>query len=116
VEGSLDANARSAPARDRGTESGRLKMRKKQTASISLPPFKYAGSKPRDTDPTASAERLLAVGEVARLLHVSRGTVYKLIRIGDLPALRVGRSLRLRVRSVQRYLARRSEPVCRRAS
>ena len=40
--------------------------------------------------------RLLTVNEVADLLRVSRMTVYRLIKEGQLKALRVGRSYRLR--------------------
>ena len=36
--------------------------------------------------------RLLTVNEVADLLRVSRMTVYRLIKEGQMPALRVGRS------------------------
>jgi excisionase family DNA binding protein len=39
--------------------------------------------------------RLLNVGEVANRLGVSRLTVWRLIDRGELPALRVGRQLRL---------------------
>jgi excisionase family DNA binding protein len=40
------------------------------------------------------------VSEVARLLHVSRGTVYYMIHGGDLPALRIHGMLRLPQRRV----------------
>src|SRR5881227_3316291 len=40
--------------------------------------------------------RLLTVNEVADLLRVSRMTVYRLIKSGEMPALRVGRNYRLR--------------------
>jgi putative molybdopterin biosynthesis protein len=39
--------------------------------------------------------RLLSVGEVATRLGVSRLTVWRLIDRGEIPALRVGRQLRL---------------------
>ena len=54
------------------------------------PPGKRAGARAR-----APADRLLTVSEVARLLHVSRGTVYCMIRGGDLPFLRIHGMLRL---------------------
>jgi excisionase family DNA binding protein len=44
------------------------------------------------------------VNEVAEALRVSRMTVYRLIRQGDLPALRVGRGYRIREEDVHRYL------------
>ena len=51
-------------------------------------------------------ERFLTVQEVAELMRVSTMTVYRLIKAGDLPAARVGRSYRLREGAVESYLAR----------
>ena len=49
----------------------------------------------------------LTVGEVAKTLRVSNMTVYRLINSGELAAVRVGRSFRLREEDVDRYLASR---------
>ena len=51
--------------------------------------------------------RYLTVGEVATLLRVSSMTVYRLINAGELPAVRIGRSFRLREEDLDRYLADR---------
>jgi excisionase family DNA binding protein len=51
--------------------------------------------------------RFLTVQEVAELLRVSSMTVYRLIKAGDLPAVRVGRSFRVRDVDVDAYLASR---------
>ncbi len=51
--------------------------------------------------------RFLTVQEVADLLRVSSMTVYRLIKAGDLPAVRVGRSFRVRDTDVDVYLASR---------
>lgn len=51
--------------------------------------------------------RFLTVAEVAGLLRVSSMTVYRLINAGELPAVRVGKSYRLREDDVDRYLAAR---------
>ena len=51
--------------------------------------------------------RLLTVNEVADHLRVSRMTVYRLIRQGDMAALRVGRNYRLREEDVHSYLNER---------
>ncbi len=56
-----------------------------------------------DFDDTAHS-RILTVGEVAAVLRVSNMTVYRLINSGHLPALRIGRSFRLREEDVDRYL------------
>jgi excisionase family DNA binding protein len=47
------------------------------------------------------------VNEVADLLRVSRMTVYRLIKEGQLKALRVGRSYRLREDDDDEYLSKR---------
>jgi len=47
----------------------------------------------------------LTVGEVAASLRVSTMTVYRLINAGHLPAVRIGRSYRLRRADVDRYVA-----------
>lgn len=51
--------------------------------------------------------RFLTVAEVAQLMRVSTMTVYRLIKAGDLPAVRVGKSYRLREDDIDRYLSRR---------
>jgi excisionase family DNA binding protein len=61
---------------------------------------------PLSADDVTSA-RYLTVREVAGTLRVSNMTVYRLINSGDLPAVRVGKSFRLREDDVNRYLADR---------
>ncbi len=51
--------------------------------------------------------RFLTVAEVADALRVSNMTVYRLINSGALPAIRVGKSYRLREEDVDKYLADR---------
>ena len=53
------------------------------------------------------ASRFLTVQEVAELMRVSSMTVYRLIKAGDLPAVRVGRSFRVRDVDVDTYLGQR---------
>ena len=53
--------------------------------------------------------RYLTVGEVAALFRVSSMTVYRLINAGELPAVRIGRSFRLREEDLDRYLAERAD-------
>jgi excisionase family DNA binding protein len=47
---------------------------------------------------------LLTVAEVADMLRVSTMTVYRLIRTGELPAVRVGRSYRVKRADLDAYL------------
>ncbi|GAB3293928.1 helix-turn-helix domain-containing protein [Parasphingorhabdus pacifica] len=48
--------------------------------------------------------RFLTVAEVARLMRVSKMTVYRLVHAGELPAARVGRSFRVAESDVHAYL------------
>ncbi len=49
-------------------------------------------------------DELLTVAEVADILRVSTMTVYRLIRSGELPAVRVGRNYRVRRAALDAYL------------
>ena len=49
--------------------------------------------------------RLLTVAEVADVLRVSTMTVYRLIKNGEIAALRVGKSYRIAEPELQSYLA-----------
>jgi excisionase family DNA binding protein len=51
--------------------------------------------------------RYVTVAEVAGQLRVSNMTVYRLVQSGHLPAVRVGRSYRIREEDVDSYLAAR---------
>jgi excisionase family DNA binding protein len=56
-------------------------------------------------------QRLLTVGEVAGAMRVSNMTVYRLIRGGQLGAIRVGKNYRIRESEVDRYLRERAVRV-----
>jgi excisionase family DNA binding protein len=51
-----------------------------------------------------SRVRYVTVAEVADQLRVSNMTVYRLVQAGSLPAVRIGRSYRIREDDVDRYL------------
>jgi excisionase family DNA binding protein len=53
-------------------------------------------------------DRLLTVAEVAGVMRVSNMTVYRLIKAGELAAIRVGKNYRVRESDVDKYLATRS--------
>ena len=60
-----------------------------------------------DAGDSFAKARFLTVQEVADLMRVSSMTVYRLIKAGDLPAVRVGRSFRVRDTDVDTYLSSR---------
>lgn len=51
--------------------------------------------------------QFMTVAEVAALMRVSTMTVYRLIKAGDIPAVRVGKSYRLREDDVDQFLSSR---------
>lgn len=55
--------------------------------------------------PGALGGTLLTVAEVAGVLRVSSMTVYRLIKAGEIPALRIGKNYRIRERDLETYLA-----------
>ena len=65
---------------------------------------------PADAQPFVAAA-LLTVAEVASGMRVSNMTVYRLIKSGELPAVRVGKGYRIRESELQRFLEERSVHV-----
>jgi excisionase family DNA binding protein len=68
-----------------------------------------AGGAAANPGARAEAERLgelrfLTVAEVATLMRVSKMTVYRLVNAATLPAVRVGRSVRVPEQAVHDYL------------
>jgi excisionase family DNA binding protein len=66
-----------------------------------------AGRQRGDVTVTAFRHELLTAREVAELMRVSTMTVYRLIKSGELPAIRVGKHLRIRRDDVEAYFDRR---------
>mgnify|MGYP001226978422 CR=1 FL=1 len=58
------------------------------------------------TGPERPRVRYLTVAEVAETMRVSKMTVYRLAKSGDLPAVRVGRSYRVPQDALEAYLGR----------
>ena len=58
----------------------------------------------RPADPSLEDEHLISLNEAAKLLHISRSSVYRLVRRGDLPSVRVGFLLRIRASDLQAYM------------
>jgi excisionase family DNA binding protein len=49
-------------------------------------------------------ESLLTASEVSSMLRVSKSTTYSLMKSGELPAVRIGRSVRVREQDVDRFI------------
>jgi len=52
------------------------------------------------------SNKLLTVNEVANILRVSNMTVYRLVKSGQIPAIRVGKNYRIKENDVNDYLSR----------
>ena len=62
---------------------------------------------PIEPNSTSAMGEFLTVAEVAKQLRVSNMTVYRLIKAGEMRAVRVGRGYRLKEDDVRRYLQQR---------
>jgi excisionase family DNA binding protein len=59
----------------------------------------------RSPEPTVISQvQFLTVAEVAKMMRVSKMTVYRLVHNGELPAVRVGKSFRVPEKAVHTYL------------
>ena len=52
---------------------------------------------------------LLKVAEVAQILNVSDSHVYRLIKSGELPSVRMGRSLRVKPADLDEYISNKTQ-------
>lgn len=66
---------------------------------------------PRGVIVHAHAPLLLTVPETAVALRLGRNTIYSLIQRGELPVVRVGRSIRISAAALDRWIAEHSEAV-----
>ncbi len=53
----------------------------------------------------------LRANEVAKILGLGRSKVYELIQRGDLPVLRIGRSVRVPQAALERWIEQRTQPA-----
>ena len=53
--------------------------------------------------------RLLSPLEVAKYLGLSRSFVYQLAETGDLPCVKIGRSIRFRPRAIEQFIEDREQ-------
>ena len=51
-------------------------------------------------------KRYLSVSQVASEMNISKMTIYRLVDAGDIPALRVGRSVRILEQDLAEYIIR----------
>jgi excisionase family DNA binding protein len=61
---------------------------------------------PSAAGPPSNEEELLTVPDVARLVGVRVAYIYELVRRGELPAVKLGKYIRLSRRSVARWMER----------
>jgi excisionase family DNA binding protein len=61
--------------------------------------------------PAEQYETLLTISEVANVLRVSKMTIYRLVHDGQLPSMRIGKSLRVPVSALDAYLGQAAADV-----
>lgn len=65
-----------------------------------------------DRDPAFTGDsEILTIMDVARFLRVPKSTVYKLARIGELPATKIGKHWRFLRRDIHEWMRSRSSLV-----
>ncbi len=52
----------------------------------------------------------LKVPEVAEVLRIARGGAYELVRSGEIPSVKIGRSVRVSLRELERWLDEQRQP------
>ncbi len=57
--------------------------------------------------PTMSLEALLRCEDVARILNISRSLAYQLLQRGEIPTVRLGRTVRIRPKDLEEFIANR---------
>jgi excisionase family DNA binding protein len=55
----------------------------------------------------------LNVAEVARIIRVARSRAYDLVADGDIPSIRIGRSVRVSRKELDRWLEEQRQPNAR---
>ena len=55
----------------------------------------------------------LKVPEVAGVLRIARGRAYELVAEGEIPSVRIGRSVRVSRRELEKWLEERRQPSVR---
>jgi excisionase family DNA binding protein len=59
-------------------------------------------------------DEILTIMDVARFLRVPKSTVYKLARVGELPASKIGKHWRFLRRDIHEWMRSRSASITRR--
>ena len=53
--------------------------------------------------------KFISISDIAQHLEVSRMTVYRLIHAGEIPSIRVGRSLRVEMEQYRKWLSKQTK-------
>lgn len=61
-----------------------------------------------------SGKEFLKVPEVAEFLQIGRSRAYELVGAGEIPSVKIGRSVRVSRRELERWLEERRQPEVRR--
>lgn len=104
----LSVSTTAADTPDTANARPRLVLRPKDTRQVRLTRLAPA-RKAESAGCTIGLAHLLTVRDVAETLAVSVRQVWKLVALGELPVVRVGRCARFDPRDVQAWIERRKE-------
>ena len=96
------------PARNRCDPALKFSIRDTDIAFVMNNAMSAATALHSDGMPTTDGE-ILTVMDVARFLRVPKSTVYKLARIGELPASKIGKHWRFLRRDIHDWMHSRSQ-------
>jgi excisionase family DNA binding protein len=89
-----------------GEKVGELRERRgvKNLTRINMnPPSEKPGTDKSQQTP-ANIKRLLKAEEVAKYLRISKSGAYHLMRIGDIPVIRIGTAVRVREEDLDKFV------------
>jgi excisionase family DNA binding protein len=110
-ESSLEFDGRDACSKKISVEQGYRKL----DSVMATPPTPHPPATDKDARPTNASHKsfpnrttpgseVITLEELAWYLRISKSTVYRCVRLGQLPAFRVGRQWRVSLRLVQDHL------------
>ncbi len=67
------------------------------------------GQRARSKEDIPMEQQLLRAQEVARILSLSRSKVFLMIASGELPAIRIGRAVRVPASALREWIAQQTE-------
>jgi excisionase family DNA binding protein len=113
--GGTSPGATVCPESGRGSDSGKRFARNARGVRIPVPErggahYYRGGGKRRWKVHMDGQHEWLKVPEVAKVLRIARSRAYELVADGEIPSVRIGRSVRVSRRELERWLEEQRQP------